>query len=82
METESAEKIREWEKTEKVDAIGAFYESLDLRKKELILGFDNMQTWDPYLLGFSQGIRTAFEIVEDLIFSWADQISPMNRRDR
>lgn len=82
METESAEKIRECEETEKVDAIGAFYEFLELRKKDLILGLDNMQTWDEYLLGFSQGMRTAFEIVDHTILSWAEQISPTNRRDR
>ena len=82
METESAEKIRESEETEKVDAIGAFYEFLDLRKKELTQSLDDMQTWDPFLRGFSRSVATGFEIVEDLIFSWAEEISPMNRRTR
>jgi len=59
-----------------IDALSAFSGYLEHRQLEISRAFDHMETWDPYLIGLSHGMRMGLEIAQDCIASWVEWISP------
>ena len=76
-ETGLEEQIPEWADNEKLDTLEAFRSYLDKRRGELIeaLSSERLDTWDPYLNGFSQGMKTGLEIAEDLVWSYMEWVT-------
>jgi hypothetical protein len=59
-----------------IDALCAFSGYLEHRQTEICRGLDNMETWDPYLVGLTRGMQMGLEIAQDCIASWIEWISP------
>ena len=71
---ESNEKVmtdREIAECEMMDILGGYREYLEKRRGDLTEALTNgmgLDTWDPYLTGFSQGIKSGLEIAEERQF--------------
>lgn len=71
------EKLPEWADNVKLDIIEAFREYLSHRREELSEALNpgmGLETWDPYLNGFAQGMKTGLEIAEDLCISYSEWV--------
>jgi hypothetical protein len=71
-------KIPEWACNEKLDILEAFRQYFGKRRGELNEALSNgmgLDTWDPYLSGFSQGMRSGLEIAEDLVYSYKEWVT-------
>ena len=71
------EKLPDWADNVKLDILSAFRSYLEKRRVEMSEAMNpgmGLETWDPYLLGFSQGMKSGMEIAEDLIYSYMEWV--------
>lgn len=62
---------------ETLDSLEAFRSYLEKRRLEICEAMSpgvGLETWDPYLSGFAQGMRTGLEIAEDLVYAYSEWI--------
>jgi len=80
MEESNEKALRERDLIENawMETLGGYREYLEKRKEDLTEALTNgvgMDTWDPYLTGFSQGMKSGLEVAEDLVFSYYEWLS-------
>lgn len=78
MEKMEGQKLPEWLDNGKLDILEAFRSYLEKRRIELSEALNpgmGLETWDPYLSGFAQGMKCGLEIAEDLVRSYAEWVT-------
>lgn len=70
--------LPEWAENDKLDILEAFRSYLEKRRLEITEALSpgmSLETWDPYLNGLSQGMKTGLEIAEDLVLSYIEWVT-------
>ncbi len=80
IEGNTQEPVRALSRDDFMDLLDAFRDYLDNRRGELkgpLTAGKDLDTWDPYLIGYSRGMLAGLEMASDLALSYSEWV----RRD-
>ena len=72
------EELADRAESEKLDALETFRSYFEKRRLEISEAMDpgaRLETWNPYLSGFAQGMKTGLDIAEDLVYAYTELVS-------